>query len=184
MEVVHYDGGAVLVTVMPGDGHCLFSSLICQYHRTSCDAPGHLPRVWDLRRMVVDYIRQHLQEYWYSLLDTVQLINVRGQSEAERVEAFLQRLETTAEWGGHETISAAAVIYCRQIEVFCEHGSILTFNDSARVNGVIRIAYRVAGRIGRHHIRNHYDSVSHRLRSTAPPLLSTPEFSNLVFFQV
>lgn len=32
MERMNFNGGVVMVLIIPGDGHCLFASLVNQYH--------------------------------------------------------------------------------------------------------------------------------------------------------
>lgn len=176
MEHMRYDRGFVTVKRMPSDGHCLFSALICQFYKTECDDPAHPQRVTELRKQVVAYIKSNMENFRESLMDTVGVRDYLGHDADTRVQEFLRRLEESNEWGGEESVAAAANIFKRRIDVYCEDGGIITFNRSDTARGVLRIAYRAAttreSRAERRIERVHYDSIIQRLW---PPRIHSEE---------
>ncbi|KAL1400304.1 hypothetical protein pipiens_007547 [Culex pipiens pipiens] len=163
MEPIKYNGGYVLVRKIKGDGHCLFAAIVCQFHGTQETDAGHIQRIMELRNQVVVYIRSHMEDFRMSLEDTIRDNRYPGADTEEQIDNFLERLATTNEWGGQESISAAAHILQRKIELYYENGPVISFNREAVVFGVIKIAYRLAVRKSRNRVRNHYDWVLHRL---------------------
>lgn len=165
MEVMQYDGGAVLVRVTERDGHCLFSAIVNQMHHTDVRSREHYREIWETRRLVVEHITKNMQAFHDILMAhiTDPDIIIPGNTEAEKINAFLRNLATTAEWGGVETIIAASQMWHKRIDVFNERGNILQFNQRATINGVLRIAYRLSIPTRANHGRNHYDSVVQRL---------------------
>lgn len=167
MEHMKYEGGFVLVRRMPSDGHCLFSALVCQFYRSGCDDPNHLQKVMELRRQVALHIRNNMETFRVSLADTVNMLGHTGQDVESRIEALLKRIEESNEWGGQESIAAAANILRRRIDVYYEDGGVVAFNRSDTARGVLRIAYRAAPernyRAERRIDRVHYDSIVQRL---------------------
>lgn len=164
MEHMIYDEGSVLVRRMPGDGHCLFSALVYQQFNSEVGSAEHYEKVMNLRRRVVDHIRNNMDNFRASLADTVEEMRHLGHASVEdKMEEFLQRIAESNEWGGQETIAAAAFIFNKRIDVYYEQGPLIVFNRELAVFGVLRVAYRLAARISRNTHRNHYDSVVQRL---------------------
>lgn len=153
----------MLVRKIKGDGHCLFAAIVCQFFGTQETDAGHTQRIMELRNQVVVYIRSHMEDFRMSLEDTIRDNRYPGADTEEQINNFLERLATTNEWGGQESISAAAHILQRKIELYYENGPVISFNREAVVFGVIKIAYRLAVRKSRNRVRNHYDWVLHRL---------------------
>ncbi|XP_055543270.1 deubiquitinase OTUD6B-like [Wyeomyia smithii] len=146
MEQMRYDDGAMLVRRIPGDGHCLFAALTAQYYGLEVGSREHTAKVWQLRKQVVRHIRDNLEEFRISLEDTTSEMHNLGNNTEEKIDSFLRRLEGTNLWGGQETIAAAASIFNRRIDVYYEQDPIIQFNRCAAAAGVLRIAYRSAGR--------------------------------------
>lgn len=133
----------------------------------------HMQKVMQLRRQVVEHIRANMDTFYESLVDTVSALDhLHATDVVDRIEELLTRLADTNEWGGQESISAAANILNRRIDVYCEDGDIIRFNRSATAYGTLRIAYRAAivrrNRRGGRIDRVHYDSVVQRLRQPDP----------------
>nr|XP_029734550.1 uncharacterized protein LOC115269889 [Aedes albopictus] len=148
MEHMRYDRGFVTVKRMPSDGHCLFSALIFQFTKQNVMIQ-HIPRrVTELHKQVVAYIKSNMENFRESLMDTVGVRDYLGHDADTRVQEFLRRLEESNEWGGEESVAAAANIFKRRIDVYCEDGGIITFNRSDTARGVLRIAYRAATHAG------------------------------------
>ncbi|XP_062542417.1 uncharacterized protein LOC134210380 [Armigeres subalbatus] len=154
---------------MPSDGHCLFSALVCQFYHSDPGEAEHSNKVMELRRQVVEYIKNNMEDFRETLNDTASTLDhLNGYDVESKIEDFLTRLSESNEWGGAETISAAANIMRRRIDIYNENGEIITFNRSDTCRGVLRIAYRLGidkrGRKGRALNRVHYDSVIQRVR--------------------
>lgn len=129
---------------MPSDGHCLFSAITHQVHGTIVGSQDHYSRIAVLRNNIVDHIEDNFNEYWESLRDTVSTLrHLENGCIEERVNTLLRRLRETNEWGGQESIAAAASILNRRIDVYYEKGPIIYFNRTAAAGGIIRLAYRL-----------------------------------------
>lgn len=73
---------------------------------------------------------------------------------------------STQSGNGAETIVAASKLFHKRIDVYCEGGNILQFNQEETANGVLRIAYRLSAHTRSSNRRNHYDSVVHRINTS------------------
>ncbi|KAE8743404.1 hypothetical protein FOCC_FOCC011009 [Frankliniella occidentalis] len=136
---VHVGGGTVTVATMPGNGHCLFASLVHQLYGTPPTSPDFEQQVFTLRRRVVQHIREQLNgdesEHWTMVLENILLDltnrfpeheEVDGHLQAvplaTRIQRFLTALESTAEWGAGETLRAVAEMENVTIRVHYEAG--------------------------------------------------------------
>lgn len=151
MEHVYYDGGVVLVKRVPQDGHCLFSSIVHQHYKEELGTEEHYRKVMELRKKVVEHIGRNYDEFYESLADTVENMNHLGPANIEsRIPLFLQRLKETNEWGGQESIAAAAQILNRRIDVYYEAGPLIVFNRSAtQQSSQVRLGWRTGPLSGR-----------------------------------
>ncbi|XP_055527313.1 uncharacterized protein LOC129719926 [Wyeomyia smithii] len=171
MEIMRYNGGAVSVRVIPGDGHCLFAALVHQYHRMEINSKEHRDATLDIRKRIENHIRENLERYAPSLTYAAGL----DYGDANQgLSDFLSRLGNGKEWGGEESITAMTEIYNCRIDVYCEQGARISFNESGAANRTLRVAYRIGGRTSKSVERSHYDSVVQLLRNDATAeILST-----------
>lgn len=152
-----------MVRLIPGDGHCLFASLVNQYYGYELDDQRHGEGIISLRRMIVEHIKQNADKYQPCLRQTVAEEGWnRNIGTDQAVEEFLNRLESGREWGGEESISAASEILRCRIDVYQEEGPIIKYNLAEGANKTLRIAYRlprsVISRMSSR-TRDHYDSI-------------------------
>lgn len=166
MEQMKYNEGVVLVRVIPGDGHCLFAALVNQYHRYDIREQCHADEIINLRRTVVNHIRNNDDRYQPCLRQLITEAGLsRGKDTERAIQEFLHRLEHEREWGGEESIAATSEVFNCRIDVYHEEGPIIKYNEPGVVNRTLRIAYRIAGSRSRNVMRNHYDSVVQILKN-------------------
>lgn len=113
MEVIRYNGGAVLIKIIAGDGHCLFSAIPHQLYKTDIRSEEHNRRIWETRGQIAEYIKHNLQSFHNILIASINEpeATVSGSTEQEQIQSFLHNLQTTREWGGTETVIAAAELF-------------------------------------------------------------------------
>lgn len=170
----------VKVRRIPDDGHCLFSALINQLHGTYPGDPAHRAQVMDLRRRVVQHIRQlqlsdpeRYESHMIDLRVTVEydmayhLPAVQDGQAVDidtRVQQFLTELERGEKiwaWGGGETLQAVAELENVQVTVLYE----FTGGPNGAVEPQVFRPTNSEGRRqlivvlrGNAEVRNHYDS--------------------------
>lgn len=173
MERMNFNEGVVMVRIIPGDGHCLFASLVNQYHDYDINDDQHREEISCLRRLIVNHIRNNDQRYQPCLVQTIieEGWNRDGAID-QAVEEFLYRLEHGREWGGEESIAAASEILRCRIDVYHEEGPVIKYNKAAGANKTLRIAYRLPRnnhlrKSNASRTRDHYDSVDHILNFRA-----------------
>lgn len=129
-----------MVYEIPGDGDCLFSSLLHQLENHLPAAPNHATKVIDLRRRVVAYIRYRLQDAvlqdeWVQQMvgsmdddpcNRYSAVDASGNPvELDvRVRAYLNDLETGEVWGSGETLRAVAEIYNVSVNLYYEYRNV------------------------------------------------------------
>lgn len=141
------------------DGNCLFGAIA---HQLECDRTGsseHKACAVDLRRKVVEHIKQNIDQYAQVLKYHV---NSAGNVESTGPEFISSDLCKDGEWGGSETLLAVTLMFEVNIVIFCEDGPIYFSNQyNPKYNRCIFLAFRTLGRKEKDgsHILEHYESV-------------------------
>lgn len=162
------DEEAVLtVTKIPGDGNCMFASIVHQIYHYPTDSKEHEAATKQLRADVVAHILlpENFDAFLFTLKDRVYDIKTKDEIIDMNTECknYVQNtLSKNGVWGGHETIMAASRIYGKNIVTFDESGSYyITGNRNSMYDETIALAYHIGhyDSTGKP-IRNHYASVS------------------------
>lgn len=134
------------VQVIPGDGSCLFGSLLHQLLGILPEDSGYHSSVRVLRRMVVMLIQRNLERF-SGFFDT---------HRSSSIDRILQDLESGNAWGGQECIMAVSELFDVQINVVSPY-TVVPFGNSPRI---CRIYYHEMGNFsGKEENFNHYDSI-------------------------
>jgi OTU domain-containing protein 3 len=96
------------IAYVEGDGNCLFRALALQlwgdeslWHRS--------------REEIVDYIKEHREHFECFIEDD------------ESFEGYVERMSTSAEWGGNQEIFAAVQLYNVDVTIFQAGRAFITF---------------------------------------------------------
>lgn len=110
---------------VPFDGNCLFAALADQLFYNGIDSEKR-PHS-DIRRQLVEYIRQDS-----ALLSQIEVSLDKGDTAV----MYLDRMSKSGCWGDGSIISAASLLFKKQIEVYKgrESKPIVFENDSAEKN--------------------------------------------------
>lgn len=148
---------------IPADGDCLFSGVVHQLFNTSIASADHKQKTQDLRKEVVKYIKEHLNDFIHSLKNRIP----SGSSIdiAQSGETFLNdQLSMPGFWGGMESIKAISKIHKVNIIVINDCGSSNLpnyFNIDAN-RSIMLLFGNANGKPCNNNVeRTHYDSIIH-----------------------
>lgn len=148
---------------IPADGDCLFSSVVHQLFNTSIASADHKQKTQDLRKEVVNYINEHLNDFIHSLKNRIP----SGSSIdiLQSGKAFLNdQLSIPGFWGGMESIKAISKIHKVNIIVMNDCGSSNLpnyFNIDAN-RSIMLLFGNANGKPCKNNVeRTHYDSIIH-----------------------
>ena len=143
-----FRGTILWVQDIPGNGDCLFGSIVHQLYGLHPIDNLDLfeSSTLRLRKQVVAYLREHIHEFYHFLLPFA------GDHDPEgTVMGFLDHLSKSGVWGGEETL----YVICRKFNVNVEvwnsrSGRVLPYHCMDNVSvGTIRLLYTGV----------HYDSI-------------------------
>ncbi|KAE8739289.1 hypothetical protein FOCC_FOCC015212, partial [Frankliniella occidentalis] len=165
-DVVDFGGVMARVAVVPGNGHCLFVSLLHQLNGTM---PSE-QQVTNLRWRVVTHIRQRLagplREEWEQLLVGTlldvsdrfpEMENGIALSLETRIDRYLNALKNS-EWGAMETVRAVSEMENASITVFREAGVANVFHQGDQRHLAVVFRLRPIQEEEGANLWNHYDS--------------------------
>lgn len=159
---------SVKLVKINGDGNCLFGSLVSQLNAGNTNMSEFDLQVKDLRRNVVDYIRENKNRFRYvikgRILDDVDdggndLPNDDDIDKA--IDKFIEeKLTQNGYWGGMETIVAVTEMFGVNILVFNENEAAYFPNGfKDEYQRTIFLAYRLSQNSKSEAVYNHYDSI-------------------------
>lgn len=154
MNQVSCIDGTLHILPISADEHCLFSAILHQFHVNNVPGVAACSTVFSLRKIVVDYIKENLQDFWDLLSATMSHSTLDPPLSA--INTFLDRLQNEAEWVGEETILAVTRVFSCSVIVYNEAGQNYTYRFSDADEYQLRIVYRYSEDKS---TRNHYDSV-------------------------
>lgn len=181
------------------DGNCLFSSLVHQIFLRKMDSKDHKQATLELRKSVVKYIKENLEDFSFIICGRIQeeeeriFGHVQTKSnqitDAEFIEFLDNKLDRPGLFGGTETLKAVSIMHSVNIMIFNELGTPyfpLAFNQS--FNRTVFIAYRLSTQAAKRKkkkciklshvmLRDHYDSVA---EVNLNVLLNAREFTKVV----
>lgn len=158
--------GGVWIQPIPGDGNCLYGSLVHQLWKINPTDPQFLSSAFQMRSILVEFIKNNLPRYWDHLLPFAEdFIKLDGLDDYHAVQKYVALLGCNGTWGGEESISAACEVFAVNVIVWQEStGQSLTYYASEASDKTITMLYTGA----------HYDSVlwtSYAASTGAPNLL-------------
>lgn len=134
------------IQVIPGDGHCLFGSLLHQLLGIRPEDAKYQVSIGALRRMVVFHIKRNLTRF-SAYFDT---------QRSSSLDRILRDLEQGNAWGGQECIVAVSELFEVRVNVVSPY-TMVNFGNNSRT---CWIYYHQAGNYtGSDEIFNHYDSI-------------------------
>ncbi|XP_058450789.1 uncharacterized protein LOC131430108 [Malaya genurostris] len=148
------DGNIYWVQCIPGDGNCLYGSLVHQIYGVSPDNTLFKRYIVQLRESVVSEIKRNLHLYYASLSINACEVISGNLSESQKVEEYLQQLLCSGFWGGEESLSAIANLHQMGITVYQENSQFHFLPQSGVETSHCKVFFRGPG-----DIKNHYDSV-------------------------
>lgn len=150
-HIVTSYGDNLKMLPVPGDGNCLFASIVHQLENLDSKSPSHKPAVIELRRKSVDYLERHWMEYELQILAEAVKRRMIWPNEQQKVEIIRKHINNLREdgfWAGSEVISAIADMRKTPIKVFTRRGVPMVFGE------------HYPGRVARIFFSgDHYDSV-------------------------
>lgn len=148
---------------IPGDGNCLFSGIVHQLFNTSLVSVDHKQKTQILRKEVVSYIKEHLDEFIYNLKNRISSKNATDIAQA--CNAFLDdQLSMPGFWGGMESIKAISEIHKVNIIVMNEIGTsnLPNYFHSGANRSIMLLFGNANGKLCKNNAeRTHYDSIVH-----------------------
>lgn len=166
--IVDNRGDRYWLLKIPGDGDCLFGSIVHQVYGVTPKHPMFKTHSHQARLTAVDEIRSHLPYYYDQIACHANDEFPADCSIEDKVEWYLAKLESSGFWGGEESIAALANRY-QVIFTIHQDGSKIEFrpaNSETELLPRYNLFYRnlVSGTKRRvnHGLparRTHYDSV-------------------------
>lgn len=143
-------GGKIWVQRIPGDGNCLYGSLVHQLWRIHPTDPRFSEAALQMRTVLVEFIR-NLPRYWDHLLPFAEdLIKSDCLDDYDRLRKYLTLLARDGIWGGEESLSAACEVFAVNIVVWQQcTGQPITYYSSQTSTTTVTLCYT----------GTHYDSV-------------------------
>lgn len=136
-HVLEKNGDRFWLMVIPGDGDCLFGSIVHQIYGMTPAHPLFKSYSHQIRITAVAEIRRNLPYYYdqvasHAADECLQATDELLQylSVSDQVEWYLAKLETPGFWGGEESISALANHYQVIFTLHQEEGTAIEFRPS------------------------------------------------------
>lgn len=162
----------ITVTIIPGDGSCLFSSFHHQLEATKINPIELKASAADLRKRVVAQIAQDPEHYKFALKTRVyeHLEEIGEDHKSARMTEAAMSMECNfflkfclpkySCWGGNESILALSELHKVNVLVFSENGpAYFPVGFRPEYENTLCLAYRLANGAANQK-RIHYDSVS------------------------
>lgn len=175
----------VEVVKIPGNGSCLFASIVHQVFNISISAEEEkfVEKTNDIRAQVVSYIDENFSRFALALRGRIwdredeikkRKPKKKGKSKKkitdeevdEKCRKFLKdELSQPSCWGGHESLAAVSELLKINILVFQENGLVYFPNSfNPMYTRTVCLAYRLAGipkkiKTNTISVYNHYDSI-------------------------
>lgn len=167
------DSRVINIVEVPGDGNCLFTSLVHQLFGLEFGTKEMKVTRDQLRADVVDYINKNFELFEHEIkgriLDNIEDKKLDKNSDSKmpvdiqtESKFFVnQLLSRNRFWGGSETLKAVSGLHKVNIIIFNEDDICQIIHSFGNVyDKTIGVAFRI-GMIGENAVRrNHYDSVS------------------------
>lgn len=143
------------IVPIPGDGGCLFGSLLHQLFGMDTEGDFYQEAIKNLRRLVVLHIRKNKTRFIPCFCPE------DGRNSDDFFERSLISLENGELWGGEETIVAVSEIFHVEVVVVQNFAVLRYGNAQENGNNEIWIYYHEHDRFGAGDgNRNHYDSIT------------------------
>ena len=155
-QVLDVRGSCFWLITIPGDGDCLFGAIANQIYGITPKHSLFKLYIQLVRDAAVSEIRMNLPYYYDHVASYAEELVFSGNSTAEKVEQYLNKLQTTGFWGGAESIIALAN-YFKVVFVVHQDHSKIEFAPASFENGSFprhNLFYR-----GHGSVKSHYDSV-------------------------
>lgn len=155
----------ITIATIPGDGDCLFGSIVHQIFRYPVNSKLHKNAAKQLRTDVVHHIlaEENFVSFQKLLMDRILETKSKNQivdSTAECKKFVTDFLSQKGAWGGAESIKAISDLYRTNIITFYEDESVyFVGGKEGAYNQTIAIAFRIGFVDNGKPIRNHFDSV-------------------------
>lgn len=156
----------IKVAKIPPDGNCLIGAAVHQFHHVKIASDDYKKHVIQLRKNIVDHIRNNLEQYERYLAGHAKYANKEKKGTIETCHEFLDSyLSKEGFWCGTESMKAISELLKTNIVVFTERGEVYFAHpfDSSFKN-VMMFAYRFFSQKNSNEQivnaeRDHYDSV-------------------------
>lgn len=104
--VLDFQGNRYWLLSIPGDGDCLFGSLVHQMYGITPKNNLFKPYSQQLRSIAVQEIRNHIGYYYENVVYYANELVQGVMSESERIDAYLRLLDSSGIWAGTECLAA------------------------------------------------------------------------------
>lgn len=159
-----FRGNQYWLLSIPGDGDCLFGSLVHQLYGVTPKNALFKPYSRQLRHIAVQEIKSNIEHYYENVVYYANELVLGDMPLAERINAYLNLLDSSGVWAGTESIAAISNHFKVGITVHqdnaCMRFSPIEADDMDPQLQIINIFYRGSSEgKGRGGERSHYDSV-------------------------
>lgn len=159
-DIFDLRGNRYWLLCIPGDGDCLFGSLVHQMYGVTPKNRLFKPYSEQLREIAVREIRSRIEYYYESLVPYACEFVSGAMSLDDRVQSYLEMLRSPGVWAGTECISAISNYFRVSIHIH-QSNTCIRFDPIENDNespSTYHIFYRAVGgdSLGE---RNHFDSV-------------------------
>lgn len=158
----------VKVSKIPADGDCLIGAAVHQFYHVKIASDDYKNHVIQLRKNIVDHIRNNLGEYEQYLMGRIYTKRVKREKKEtiKTCQEFLDSyLSKQGHWCGSESMKAISELLKTNIVVFSERGEVYFAHPyDISFKTVIMFAFRISSQTNTSEKipnteRNHYDSV-------------------------
>lgn len=146
-QLVDKSGNRFWLVAAPGDGSCLFGSIVHLIYGMTPKHPLFGSYCLQTRLAAVSEIRNNIAYYYAQLVaHAAEEFRDYDWSSEYKVERYLENLETPGFWGGEESISALATHFQVAFVVHQEGGSKIEFKPAHSESNILpryHLYYRV-----------------------------------------
>lgn len=128
-QICDTSGNQFWLVLIPGDGDCLFGSIVHQIFGMTPKHPLFKTYSQQVRELAVSEIRRNLHLYYETVASYADELITSCDSTTAKIELYLRRLQSAGYWGGADSIAALSNHYN---VIFCvhQHNSRIEFSPT------------------------------------------------------